>query len=114
MLRAYRQGDVVVREAPTMTWDLEKATASVEYVQELMKREWRPKIEKCPKITGRNGHDHQIIPASSFTIIITVWDGFEIFGPFKLVHPEHGTMEIPHGIWSVYRIREWPERPRGD
>jgi len=115
-LRAYRQGDVVVREEVSLSWVLEHAIKSADFRRGLETEKWAPRIVADPKITGRNGHDHRLIPTSSLTIIIwTSRDTFDVYGSFKLVHPEHGTMEIPHGIWSVYRTREWPmEEPRGD
>jgi hypothetical protein len=92
-LRAYRQGDVIIRE-------LLETPIPDEVTNNLVENEY--------VIPSETGKPHRII-AEQILVSKINSEIVTIVSPDKevvLEHPEHGKMVIPKGTYSVERVRE--------
>jgi hypothetical protein len=90
----YRQGDVYLERLPLAGPVLGKTLA-----------------EPTVLLSGdHSGHHHTVLMAKADLEASVI----EIEAPTKLVHEEHGEMDIEPGVYRVHRPREYEEsaRPR--
>lgn len=91
--KVYRQGDVIVRET---------------FVEEAEKRELKKSDVKTLELSGETGHKHSIsghVKNGSYGRTLLLLEA-----PDKMTHPQHATLEIPEGVYEVYRTREYEDR----
>ena len=95
-MRTFRQGDLLIRETEIRYLDLERSLRSSK--KELL------------EVSGESsGHKHAIeghVKRTQGSSTLLLLDK-----PTSLTHPQHQALEIPAGIYEVYRVREYnPER----
>jgi len=91
-MKMYRQGDVLILEIPASAAIRGKVTA-----------------DRILVYGEATGHAHRI--DSDVPVIMDSPQGKTISSvvPFRLVHDEHDTIEIPEGTYRVIRQREYDE-----
>ena len=96
MKRMYRQGDVLIVEAHLPDQDRYLAEAK----------------DRILVYGESTGHAHRV-DGPREVIVYDLWGRDKYISaptPFRLVHDEHDTIEIPEGFYRVIRQREYDER----
>ncbi|MDA4112223.1 MAG: hypothetical protein OK439_06755 [Thaumarchaeota archaeon] len=89
--KVYRQGDVLVRETE---------------IDGSLKRELSSSEKQELVISGETGHNHSIRghyrQSDGLTLLL-------LDEASQMTHPQHATLDLPSGLYEVYRTREFEE-----